>query len=310
MEAAAKSHEIMARFRPIAPKPPPPPLTPFTGSSSGVRKRGRHEDYYYIPPPSHLPAPVSWPTGVGSAAWPATKGNGWSSLPKRHQGPLLVPIPARDAQLVRLTLAVPGGGASSLEPPPDAHQGVVIVPQERDLLSMLQARNKGIIAPHVVRPLCTNVCIDSSNIVGPRSVAAAVAMSKKTAREVEAEIERDVWPAIVSDPHDRVLLVNDAYKAMVGQPVCVWLDALPGTGTSRRINGEVVLNVQNFSPGSRLPNDGGAFPCTSRISWELDGAIASLTVPCIVERLIGNSGNYRSIWRFDSTRASIIYCLA
>jgi hypothetical protein len=37
--------------------------------------------------------------------------------------------------------------------------------------------------------------------------------------------------------------VNDAYMAMVGQPVCVWLNALLGTDASRRINGEVVLNI-------------------------------------------------------------------
>jgi hypothetical protein len=94
---------------------------------------------------------------------------------------------------------------------------------------------------------------------------------------------------------------------MVGQPLCVCLDALAGADASRWINGEVVLNVQTFSPNSHLPNDGVAFPCTSWISWELDGAIASLIVPCLMERLIGN---YRSIWRFDSTRASTIYCLA
>jgi hypothetical protein len=68
---------------------------------------------------------------------------------------------------MRLTLTMPSGGASSSKPPPDAHQGVVIVPKERDLLSVLQARNKGIIVPRPVRPLHTTVYINSSNNTGP-----------------------------------------------------------------------------------------------------------------------------------------------
>jgi hypothetical protein len=200
----------------------------------------------------------------------------------------------------------PGGSASSLEPPPDAHQMAVVVPAERDQ-SILQPRNKDIITPRTTCPLHTTIYIDSSSIAGPRS--AAVAMSRKMVREVEAMVEDDMCPAIVSDACDHVLLVNDAYKAMVGQPVCVWLDTLPGTSVSRQINGDVVLNVQAFSPGSPLPNDSSAFPCTARISWKLDDTIAYLTVPCTVERLISNSNNYHNIGRFDSTRASIIFCL-
>ncbi|GJN10228.1 hypothetical protein PR202_ga28306 [Eleusine coracana subsp. coracana] len=288
----------MARFCPIAPKPPPPPA-PATGSSNGARKRGRQEGYYILPP-HHLPAPVWWPDGVGSTAW-GRKGKGQfvASIIRRP----LPPVPTSDEHLVRLSLAVPG-----TLPSPDGNKRVI--PVERDLLSKLQVRNK-VITPHPARPLRTTICIDSSNIVvGPKSAAVAV-FNNKTDKEVEAEVEQDARPAIVSGCHNRVFLVNDAYKAMVGQPVCTWLDSLPGAGASRRINGEVVLNIQTFSPASRLPNAGGAFPCTARISWELDGAMASLTVPCAVERLTGDSsGDYRSIWRFDSTRASIIYCLS
>jgi hypothetical protein len=99
---------------------------------------------------------------------------------------------------MRLTLVAPGGSASSLEAPPDAHQRAVVVPVERDLLSILQARNKDIITPRATRPLCTTVCIDSSSIARPRS--AAVAVSRKTATDVEAEVENDVRPAVMLDP--------------------------------------------------------------------------------------------------------------
>ncbi|KAK3146962.1 hypothetical protein QOZ80_3BG0275840 [Eleusine coracana subsp. coracana] len=247
MEKSAKTDEIIARFRPIAPKPPQPPA-----------------------PKHHLPAPVWCPAGLG-----------WASRGTKRKGQFIA------------------NSRGALPPIPAAER---VCPVERDLLSKMQ-----VITPRPARPLRTTICIDSSNIAGPKSSAVA---SNKTAKEVEAEVEQEACPAIVSGYNNRVFLVNDAYKAMVGQPVCPWLDSVPGAGASRRINGEVVLNVQTFSPASRLPNTGGAFPCTARISWELDGAIASLTVPCAVERLAGDSCGYCSIWRFDSTRASIIYCLA
>ena len=179
------------------------------------------------------------------------------------------------------------------------------------MISQLQVPIIRVIKPRAARPRRTTICIDSSNI-------AAAAVSKKTAREVEAEMELPgALPAVVSGQHNRVHLANDAYKEMVGQPECPWLDSVPGAGASRRINGVVVLHVRRFSSpaaasSSRSPpvDTAGAFPCTARISWDCDGAIASLTVPCAVERLAGDSGDYLFIWRFDSGRASTIYCLA
>ncbi|TVU21230.1 hypothetical protein EJB05_30855, partial [Eragrostis curvula] len=305
MEAANKTDEIMARFRPIAPKPTlmlaPPPLPPSptapgsAASSNGAHKHSRQEDYYILPP-YHLRPPFWWPVDVGTAVW-------------RRSGPSVPNLrllrTTEDDPMVRLSLAV-SDNASSSTPPPDAR--MTAVPMEHNLLSKLKVPT--VITPRPARPLRTTICIDSSNIVGDKSATVKVVESKKTMQEVEAEVEHDARPAIVSDCHNRVLLVNDAYKAMVGQPVCMWLDALPGTGPSRRINGEVVLNVQRFCSASQLSNVGGAFPCTARISWERDGAMASLTVPCAVECLTGNSSdNYHSIWRFDSARASIVYCL-
>jgi hypothetical protein len=190
-----------------------------------------------------------------------------------------------------------------------------VVPVERDLISKLQVPK--VIKPRPARPLWTTICIDSSNIAVGGGVAypETVSVSNKTAGEVETELELPgALPAVVSGHHNnRVHLVNDAYKAMVGQPVCPWLDSLPGAGASRRINGVVVLDVRTFGPAPRLPNAGSdAFPCTARITWEhgSGSAIASLTVPCTVEHLIGRSGDYRYVWRFDSSRASTIYCIA
>ncbi|OEL28328.1 hypothetical protein BAE44_0010652, partial [Dichanthelium oligosanthes] len=168
-----------------------------------------------------------------------------------------------------------------------------------------------VIRPCPAHPQRITISIDYSNIIGA-NLALVVAMSKKTTREVEAELELpDTLPAIVSG-HKNICvhLTNDAFKAMVGQPLCPWLDSLLGTGVSRRINGEVVLDVWMLSTSSRLPSTGGAFPCTMWILWECEDVIASLTVPCVFEVLTDNSIDYCFIWRFDSSKESIMYHIA
>ncbi|KAL6647935.1 hypothetical protein ACP70R_015372 [Stipagrostis hirtigluma subsp. patula] len=301
MEAVAKTNEIMSRFRPIAPKPalPPPPPTGSSTASSVLRrarKRGRQQDHY-LPPAS--PAPKRQ---RGAAVPTATWG--------RYMPELLMFPRSDEEHLLRLT---PAGYLAAPPWAPPSPAATWFVPTERDLISRLQAPR--VIAPRPMRPLRTTICIDSSNIVAGGAGSTAMAVSRKTAREVEAELERaGAPPAVVSGRDGRVRLANDAYKAMVGQPVCPWLDAVPGAGASRRINGEVVLSVRPFgaaAAASRPPDAvGGAFPCTARISWERDGAVASLTAPCAVERLDGAAGEYRFIWMFDSSRASIVYCIA
>ncbi|KAJ1296590.1 hypothetical protein BS78_01G313300 [Paspalum vaginatum] len=285
--AAANAGKDMARrYRPIAPRPaqpPPAPLMPAMGDAAGggsmlwqPRKRGRQE-HLLLPPVPKRERDVASSHYPPAPAWAAAGGS--------------------------------GGGASSSS---SSHARRAPIPVERHLISRLQVPR--VIKPRAARPRRTTICIDSSNI------AAAAAVSKKTAREVEAELELPgALPAVVSGQHNRVHLANEGYKAMVGQPVCPWLDSVPGAGASRRINGIVVLHVRKFGPpaaSSRLPPPdtacgAGAFPCAARISWECEGAIASLTVPCAVERLTGDSsGDYLFIWRFDSSRASIIYCIA
>ena len=185
-----------------------------------------------------------------------------------------------------------------------------LFPVERDLISKLQVPK--VIRTRPARPVRIIICIDCNNIVIDATTSAVeVAMSNKTPREVEVELELpDALPAIVSGcNNNHVYLANDAYKAMVGQPICPWLDSLPGAGPSRWINGEVVLSVGEFSNILHLPSTECAFPCTARISWEREDAKASLTVPCAVERLTSNCNGYCFIWRFDSKKASIMYCI-
>lgn len=294
------------RLRPIAPKPMPPPPPPMTGSAlwRQARKRGR-EDHLLLPPVPKTREIIREATS-SYPYHPSAAGDGAAAMVPEG---LLTSCGER---LRRLSLMGSAAAPSPWAPSSSSDGGRRVFPTERDLISKLQVPR--VIKPRPARPLWTTVCIDSS-IIGAGGGGAAAAVSKKTAREVELELELPgALPAIVSGHHNRVYLANEAYKVMVGQPVCPWLDSVPGAGASRRINGVVVLDVRTFGPATCLTDAGSggdAFPCTARISWEHDGdVIASLTVPCGVEHLTGKSGDYHFIWRFDSSRASIIYCIA
>ncbi|KAM0828392.1 hypothetical protein ACQ4PT_067588 [Festuca glaucescens] len=272
VETAVKTNEIMARFRPIAPKPvlTPPPTSAVILSSqrwSGSGKRGGRD---LVPAPSDKRlrgAPSSCPCPLFRAS-PWT----WSCLE-----------------------AAP---ASS-------------IPMERDLV-------RKVIAPRPARPVRTTVCVfffcEKTLFTGANSVK--LAACRMTAEQLVAEMERDVLPAVISDPGNRVLRANDAYKALVGQPVCSWLGSpsLPGHagGASRRINGEVVLDVRRFNSTDEpaRASTGGAFSCNSRILWERNGTLTSVAAPCDVLRFDCGSGGCLFVWRFDTTRGSVFYCPA
>ncbi|XP_006651523.1 uncharacterized protein LOC102702271 [Oryza brachyantha] len=178
-------------------------------------------------------------------------------------------------------------------------------PMECDLLRKLEEPR--VTMPRPMRPLRTTICIDTSSIEGANWEKMPVC--RMTALQVEAELEADIIPAIVSGPNNHVCLVNDAYKALVGQPVCPWLDSLPCTGTSRRINGEVYLDVRRYTATDQPIREaaGGAFSCNSRISWEHNGKLASVAASCDVMRLACNYREYLFVWRFDTTKGTIFY---
>uniref|UniRef100_A0A0E0LMR9 DUF7950 domain-containing protein n=1 Tax=Oryza punctata TaxID=4537 RepID=A0A0E0LMR9_ORYPU len=312
VDMAVKANEIMARFRPIAPKP----VMPAAGVAGGdgaaavaatnrvlcqlqsrpcrARKRGR---------PSVVP-PVSPPAGA-----------------KRKRAPAY-PVPVAPLQCAAVATAttarvsvvvVPGsaGGVSALAPVSpasasagdptrlsptameveegDEERGVVLV--ERDLLRKLLEPK--VISPRAVRPVGSTIHVESVHVDAGRAAAAP-----KTAEEVEAELESDDLPAVVSDSSNRVRLVNDAYKRMVGQPECPWLDAV-ATAASRRISGEVALVVsETAAAAASLPETCKGFSCSAKIAWERDGKWSSVHAPCDVTRLQCESRDYVFAWRF------------
>ncbi|KAL6855969.1 hypothetical protein ACP4OV_018771 [Aristida adscensionis] len=314
-DMAVKANEILARFRPIAPKPALAAPSPAQAAADGVvaanrvlcqlqsrpcraRKRGR---------PSVVPAAVP---PAAAAAQPA--------LPRRKRAASAAPYPplrcatATDAVATatraHVSVAVPGSASACLPlvslPPGTASAGEPAakvaseeaerdVPVERDLLRKLLEPT--VISPRAVRPVCSAIHVESSL----RCAAAAAAAVSKTAAEVEAELEADALPAVVSDSSNRVRLVNDAYKEMVGQPECPWLDAV--AAASRRISGEVVLVV---AEQAALPESHGVFTCTAKIEWEYGGRCTAIRAPCDVSRLQCESRDYLFIWRLRTADAS------
>eukprot|EP01018_Ginkgo_biloba_P007012 Gb_02773 [translate_table: standard] len=154
-------------------------------------------------------------------------------------------------------------------------------------LQSLSPMKKGVIMPQPVRPVGSSVTIEyikDTNLQIPPLC--------KSKDEIEEEIESEALPALLSDSKSRVRLANFAYKKMVGQPECSWLESTgcqsnKSEGSSNlsspagnRINGEVILNYQ-------LPSSASAFSCCARIQWiNNSGEKSSIRAPCDVVRII------------------------
>jgi hypothetical protein len=289
-DAAVKANEILARFRPIAPKPTLAAegvvaanrvLCHLQGRPCRARKRGRPGPAVVAPSPESGLQP------------PAKRKRATTPYPPlRCTGPRASAAVPGSAGLPLASASLPPAGAGAAEDLAKVAAEGRHVPVERDLLRKLLEPK--VISPRAVRPVCSAIHVGCIH----RADATCAAAVSKTAVRVEAELEVDALPAVVSDASNRVRLVNDAYKEMVGQPECPWLDAV--AATSRRISGEVALVVANQSS---LPESYGVFTCTAKIEWEDDGKVASIDVPCDVSRLQCESREYLFVWRFRTADA-------
>ncbi|CAL5072041.1 unnamed protein product [Urochloa decumbens] len=317
-DPAVKANEILARFRPIAPRPAlaaAAAASPVAqAAAEGVvaanrvlcqlqsrpcraRKRGRPT---VVPvSPKSLPAQPAVKRRRAAAPYPplrcAAATDAVVATATRAHVSVVVPPGSACLPLASLPAAATVVSEDLEVKVPEERD----VPVERDLLRKLLEPK--VISPRAVRPVCSTIHVDCIHRAGATTCAAATAVSK-TAAEVEAELEADALPAVVSDSSNRVRLVNDAYKEMVGQPECPWLDAV--AAASRRISGEVVLAAAD--PAS-LPEPHGVFTCTARIEWEYGGRCTSILAPCDVSRLQCESRDYLFAWRFRAadTDASV-----
>ncbi|GKV10371.1 hypothetical protein SLEP1_g21746 [Rubroshorea leprosula] len=191
---------------------------------------------------------------------------------------------------------------------------VVEVPEEKDLLLQLQGPTpcSSVIAPQPVRPVGSTISVGC--IKEDLSLTPPVQVPKRP-EEVEEEVESEPLPAVISDSNNKVRLANSAYKEMVGQPECPWLDSmvtadkkLRGGHPCKRICGEVMLHL----PDSRVPVTSNGFKCWVRIEWGSEGKKNSINTFCDVIKLSCLSKDYLFTWRFhtQSREASLSGCNA
>ena len=313
----ARTHEILSRYRPIAPRPAPPPqngldspsssppgkiseLLPHaqtTSRASRSKKRGRRscscavlsrkraKGYVPLLPSREISLPVI----------ATTKSSKLGGFPVLACPSFQAEKPAADM------LAFSLFPISSAVTPKKAKETVSL-----DLNSDPETDSPQIIVPQPVRPVGSSICVGC--ISEDKSETPAEPLSSKKPEEVEEEVESEALPAVVSDSNNRVRLANSAYKKMVGQPECSWLDFMVRGGSgagSNRINGEVMLDLS----GSAVPTSSNAFSCSVTIEWACNGRRTFIRAPCDVNKVFCESKNYLFAWRIH-TEASEVQCHA
>lgn len=356
----AKTAEIMARYRPIAPKPE------ASGSSSPensnalpqsiskspflrniwphlqarptrTRKRGRSA---LGPPPPPLKRTRACLQGLSPPYHAmASSAKSWSlqgfahnpnGLPQIPIVPNLVPLKCgmdNPVSTIANSITVPflscNSPPSILAKPPEAtsprngaeksraDRGIDLnmaaeVPEEIDFMSQFQGPDSGscpVITPRPVRPVGSNIyigCITKDDCQHGKKLP-------KNPEEVENEVETEVLPAVVSDSNNKVRLANSAYKEMVGQPECRWLDFMAygdgkdGGGACKRICGEVILE---FLDSCDVPLSSDRFTCWVRIEWRSNDKKNSVRAFCDAVKLACQSKDYLFQWRFHTKEHS------
>lgn len=181
--------------------------------------------------------------------------------------------------------------------------------QERDFLKQLQGpittttstTTSRVISPQPIRPVCSKINVAYINpLTNPSPLPQT---SKKSPREVEEEVETDDLPSVITDSNSRVRLVNSAYKEMMGQPECSWLDSMV---RGKRICGEVMINFCESKIPVMTENNG--FSCWVRIEWGRDGKEEYMHAFCDVMKLACESKDYVFTWRFHATTDRRVTC--
>ncbi|PIA29372.1 hypothetical protein AQUCO_06000028v1 [Aquilegia coerulea] len=338
---SSKTDQILSRYRPIAPKPvvegPPTPentqQSPFSKylltRPSRNRKRGKSGCLPSKRARTTQSAAFSTPCGVASLA--KNTQLGLSLQGYGHGFPSQLPIPSFDlssslekpVNLVTLPfLPYPSSSVpevpktvpqmhginmySQLQDVPDLNSNSAI-PQEMDLLLNLHPSNSAtlncgngkVITPQAVRPVGSSITVECIQEDHNSNSASSVL---KTPKDVEAEIELDALPAVVSDSRNRVRLANSAYMEMVGQPECLWLNSMANfdgqarSSACKRIGGKVMLDLAD----SQIPVFPDAFKCKARIEWGSNEEKSSINVHCDVVKLSCESKNHLFTWRFHT----------
>ncbi|KAK3127578.1 hypothetical protein QOZ80_7AG0575280 [Eleusine coracana subsp. coracana] len=211
-DMAVKANEILAQFRPIAPKPSSLAVSPAQQAvAEGVvatnrvlcqlqsrtcraRKHGR--------PTTLMPASQTSPAAKRAAP----------PYPLLRCATATTDAVATATRAAHVSVVVPAASAAYVPMAVREEEQQQDVPVERDLLRKLLEPT--VISPRAVRPVGSTIRVEcitpqTDNMTSP--TAAAVS---KSVSDVEAELEADAVPVVVSDSSCRVRLVNEAYKEM------------------------------------------------------------------------------------------------
>ncbi|XP_047325183.1 uncharacterized protein LOC124928972 [Impatiens glandulifera] len=211
-------------------------------------------------------------------------------------------INSSSTNLVTLPLlpSIPILPASSRESGIDLNREATEIPEEKDFLQQLQGNINNpttVFTPQPVRPVCSSITVGSISCPDlglSLSPYAQIPMRMKKKKEIEGDVESEALPAVVSDSNNKVRLANSAYKEMVGQPECSWLDSC----ACKRICGEVMLH---FSGSISLPLSSNGFSCWVTIEWgRRNGETTSVNAFCDVIKLSCESREYQYAWRFHT----------
>ncbi|TKY57903.1 Transducin family protein / WD-40 repeat family protein [Spatholobus suberectus] len=250
----------------------------------------------FAPPPPTLPPPLPLTPNHGHGVLNCSMENtptnpSLVTLPLLPCSPSANSIPTEPKLDSALTTKPCGGEALDLNTK-------VSVPEERDLLQQLQKPvSNNVIAPQPVRPIGSSisvVCISEDSTLPP------VAQTPKRPHEVEEQLESEALPVVISDSNHRVRMANSAYKEMVGQPVCPWLESMVKGGDGnlqcKRISGEVTLHLCD----SNIPTSTNGFSCWVRIEWQSQHKKSCVNAFCDVIKLACASRDYLFTWRFHT----------
>lgn len=180
----------------------------------------------------------------------------------------------------------------------------VNVPEEKDLLQLLQkpvSNNVNVIAPQPIRPIGSSisvVCVSEDSTLPP------LPQTPKPPHEVEQVVESETMPAVISDSNHKIRMANSAYKEMVGQPLCPWLESMAKGSDEKnplqyckRISGEVTLHLCD----SNIPTSSNGFSCWVRIEWQSEHNKKNcVNAFCDVVKLCCDSRDYFFTWRFHT----------
>ncbi|GAB2293854.1 hypothetical protein Dimus_028065 [Dionaea muscipula] len=172
---------------------------------------------------------------------------------------------------------------------------------EKDLQLELKVPSiTGVLLPQPIRPIGSSIRVGfiSTEEQLLLLLHAELAKERQRAEEVEEAMESEELPAIISDSNNKVRMTNSAYKEMVGQPECPWLDSMLSSGgcCGRRISGEVVIHD---ATETGLPiSSAKRFSCWVRIEWERKGEKRWIDAFSEVMRLRCDSKDYLFTWKF------------